>query len=141
MKFVASSPVGAPLAMSTLGAAARSFRAPATPSSTHRPMTGSTTKHGSVTLRSACGRVQLRPPSVDFTMKCVPIVGQGAGRELLPEHVDGAVAVRADRAPGLAEMTRSHVVAGLTCFVDQVEPPLLERATIIGAAPLPVNDA
>jgi len=31
MRLVASAPVGAPLAMSTLGAGARSLRAPATP--------------------------------------------------------------------------------------------------------------
>src|SRR5438067_11135219 len=43
MRFVASVPVGAPLAMSTLGAGARSLRAPATPSITGRPCTGSKT--------------------------------------------------------------------------------------------------
>src|SRR5207302_10092695 len=43
MRFVASAPVGAPLAMSTLGAGARSLRAPATPSITGRPCTGSST--------------------------------------------------------------------------------------------------
>src|SRR6476469_5418933 len=41
IRFVASAPVGAPLAMSTLGAGARSLRAPATPSITGRPWTGS----------------------------------------------------------------------------------------------------
>src|SRR5881275_2629565 len=48
ISFVASAPVGAPLAMSTLGIAARSDRAPAIPSSTHRPDTRSMKKHGSV---------------------------------------------------------------------------------------------
>jgi hypothetical protein len=41
--LVAPCPVGAPLAMSTLGMAARSIRAPAIPSATQRPLTGSTT--------------------------------------------------------------------------------------------------
>src|SRR5919206_435254 len=41
MRSVASAPVGAPLAMSTLGAGARSLRAPAMPSITGRPCTGS----------------------------------------------------------------------------------------------------
>src|SRR5438874_11405692 len=41
MRSVASDPVGAPFAMSTLGAGARSLRAPATPSMTGRPCTGS----------------------------------------------------------------------------------------------------
>src|SRR5919109_976269 len=41
IRSVASAPLGAPLAMSTLGAIARSLRAPATPSITGRPWTGS----------------------------------------------------------------------------------------------------
>jgi hypothetical protein len=41
IRFVASPPVGAPLAMSTDGAGERSLRAPATPSSTQRPIDGS----------------------------------------------------------------------------------------------------
>src|SRR3954471_467987 len=43
MRLVAPAPLGAPLAMSTLGAGARSLRAPATPSITGRPCTGSST--------------------------------------------------------------------------------------------------
>src|ERR1700761_6709978 len=43
MRLVASDPSGAPLAMSTLGAGARSLRAPAMPSITGRPCTGSST--------------------------------------------------------------------------------------------------
>ena len=41
MRLVASAPVGAPLAMSTLGPGARSLRAPAMPSIVGRPRTGS----------------------------------------------------------------------------------------------------
>src|SRR2546421_5900074 len=41
IRFVASAPVGAPLAISTLGAGARSLRAPAIPSIVGRPSTGS----------------------------------------------------------------------------------------------------
>src|SRR5947209_14660929 len=67
IRLVASAPVGAPLAMSTLGAGARSLRAPATPSITGRPCTGSVTP-GCVT-GPATGRAldQLAPPSVDWT--------------------------------------------------------------------------
>jgi hypothetical protein len=46
MRLLASLPLGAPLAMSTLGAGARSLRAPATPSITGRPCTGSRTPGG-----------------------------------------------------------------------------------------------
>src|SRR5439155_25520513 len=42
MRLVASAPVGAPLAISTLGPGARSLRAPAMPSMVGRPSTGST---------------------------------------------------------------------------------------------------
>src|SRR6266576_1125686 len=52
MRFVASEPVGAPFAMSTLGTDARSVRAPVYPSITHRPESGSTKKHGSVFVKS-----------------------------------------------------------------------------------------
>src|SRR3954464_5040913 len=41
MRFDASAPVGAPLAMSTLGAGAKSLRAPAIPSIVGRPRAGS----------------------------------------------------------------------------------------------------
>src|SRR5919197_2239615 len=41
IRLVASDPVGAPLAMSTLGAGAKSLRAPAIPSIVGRPRTGS----------------------------------------------------------------------------------------------------
>src|SRR5918912_2655180 len=44
ISFVAPAPVGAPFAISMLGAAERSVRAPANPSITQRPYTGSTKK-------------------------------------------------------------------------------------------------
>src|SRR2546429_6254561 len=66
IRFVAPLPSGAPLAMSTLGAGARSLRAPATPSITGRPSTGS--KAPGCVTGPATGRArdQLEPPSVDF---------------------------------------------------------------------------
>src|SRR3954467_8069433 len=65
MRFVASAPVGAPFAMSTLGAGARSLRAPARPSIVGRPVFGSVTP-GSVTgPGTGRGRDQLWPPFVD----------------------------------------------------------------------------
>src|SRR5207248_5570789 len=64
--LVASPPVGAPLAMSTLGAGARSLRAPAIPSIVGRPSTGSTIPGWVTGPATGCGRDQLDPPSVDF---------------------------------------------------------------------------
>src|SRR3954468_13369280 len=64
-RLLASPPVGAPLAMSTLGAGARSLRAPAIPSIVGRPRTGSI-RPGWVT-GPATGTIfdQLEPPSLD----------------------------------------------------------------------------
>jgi len=62
--LVASNPVGAPLAMSALGPNARSLRAPATPSITGLPMTGSTTP-GLTAVDSSAGPVKCAPPSVE----------------------------------------------------------------------------
>src|SRR5215471_7817250 len=65
--FVASAPVGAPFAISTLGAGARSLRAPAAPSITG-PTNGSNWP-GCVTGPAAgVAFDQLVPPSVDFDM-------------------------------------------------------------------------
>src|SRR6478609_1593911 len=65
MRLVASAPVGAPLAMSTLGAGARSLRAPATPSMTGRPWTGSFAPGWCTGPTTARGVDQVDPPLVD----------------------------------------------------------------------------
>src|SRR5918911_5115699 len=70
ISFVASRPVGAPFAMSTLGAAERSIRAPAYPSITQRPSIGSTKKHGSTIETTSCSFVQCLPPSNDLNIAC-----------------------------------------------------------------------
>src|SRR4029450_7149798 len=64
---VASAPVGAPLAMSTLGMAARSVRAPALPSPLHRPVPGSLRKQGSVMATTSRGGAQEVPPLSEVT--------------------------------------------------------------------------
>jgi hypothetical protein len=69
MRSVASAPLGAPFEMSTLGAAERSLRASATPSSTQRTITGSTAAQAFHTRWSARGFVHVAPPSKDFTRK------------------------------------------------------------------------
>src|SRR3954463_1591338 len=65
IRFVASAPPGAPFAMSTLGARARSLRAPATPSITGRPRTGSTVPGCVTGPATGVAFDQLLPPSVD----------------------------------------------------------------------------
>src|SRR6185312_11044735 len=65
MRLVASVPVGAPLAMSTLGAGARSLLAPAIPSITGRPCAGSTAPGCVTGPATGTARDQLEPPSVE----------------------------------------------------------------------------
>src|SRR5436190_16212438 len=66
IRLVASVPAGAPFAMSTLGAGARSLRAPATPSITGRPTTGSNMPGCVTGPATGVAFDQLVPPSVDF---------------------------------------------------------------------------
>src|SRR5438270_4073443 len=68
MRFVASAPVGTPLAMSTLGAGARSLRAPAMPSIVGRPRTGSKIPGCVTGPATAWAFDQLLPPSNDRDM-------------------------------------------------------------------------
>src|SRR6266568_6169488 len=65
MRFVASAPVGAPLAMSTLGAGARSLRAPAMPSIVGRPSTGSNAPGWFTGPATGTGEDHEPPPLVD----------------------------------------------------------------------------
>src|SRR5438309_11977255 len=66
MRLVASAPVGAPLAMSTLGAGARSLRAPVMPSISGRPCTGSKIPGWFTGPTTGRGVLQVSPPSLDF---------------------------------------------------------------------------
>src|SRR3954453_1591119 len=74
-RFVASPPVGAPLAMSRLGAGARSLRAPATTSMTALPCTGSKTPGWLTGPTTARGRLHVEPPLSDVDRNsnaCLP---------------------------------------------------------------------
>src|SRR6266849_772334 len=62
---VAPDPSGAPFAMSTLGAGARSLRAPAMPSIVGRPSTGSKTPGWVTGPATGLGLDQLSPPLVE----------------------------------------------------------------------------
>src|SRR5437764_14595558 len=76
IRSVASAPVGAPFAMSTLGAGARSLRAPAIPSITGRPCTGSSVPGWLTGPATARGLDHVWPPFVDFDMSsngCFPL--------------------------------------------------------------------
>src|SRR5438105_9244244 len=66
MRSVASEPLGAPLAMSTLGAGARSLRAPAAPSIVGRPMLGSKTPGWVTGPATGRGLDHVAPPLVEM---------------------------------------------------------------------------
>lgn len=71
MRSLAPAPVGAALAMSTLGAGARSLRAPAIPSISGRPCTGSKMPGWVTGPTTARGVLQVDPPfdEVDISSK------------------------------------------------------------------------
>src|SRR6266516_3001005 len=137
ISFVASAPVGDPFAMLTLGEAARSFRAPAIPSSTQRPMTGSMWKHGSTTSSNGVAFVQLLPPSVDVNMTCWLCVGSengGANRspKMYAVPVESVRTVQPEMPKPLALLLFGSVPAGASCFESQVDPPSPESRTVNG---------
>src|SRR6266851_8191350 len=132
--LVAPAPVGAPLAMSALGANARSLRAPAMPSITGRPRTGSTIP-GSTVVASSAGPVKCAPPSADLY-----IISNDTPPRLPTPNTYRLpwLSVRTVQPSGWLLMPL--LVAGPTCFCVQVLPPSADRATISGTgAALPFS--
>ena len=97
MRSVASAPVGAPLAMSTLGAGARSLRAPAMPSISGRPCTGSNTPGWVTGPATGAGFDHELRPSAE---RDIELEGLAAGRLHRPdaEYVGVSLRIGADRA-------------------------------------------
>src|SRR5690348_8857062 len=130
MRSVAPAPVGAPFAMSTLGAGARSLRAPATPSIT-APTSGSNTPGWVTGPETGVAFDQLVPPSVDFDIsskaswpcdETVPTPNTYAVPSLVVRTVHPSVGFR---WPLFA--------AGVICCWVQVVPPSCETPTNSGA--------
>src|SRR3954469_13177846 len=131
IRFVASAPVGAPLAMSTLGAGARSLRAPAMPSITGRPCAGSSTP-GWVT-GPATGTLldQLEPPSVE---RDISSNAAWPCEETVPTPKTYAVPWLSVRIVHPSVGLRWLLfAAAMICRVVQVSPPSCETATTSGA--------
>ena len=138
IRSVASAPVGAPLAMSTLGAGARSLRAPAIPSMTGRPCTGSTAPGWVTGPATACGFDQVCPPLAEVTIssnescpaeETVPTPNTYATPWLSVRTVQPSIGLR---WPLLA--------AAVTWCTSQVVPPSWETPTFRGAgAALPFS--
>src|SRR5581483_3007502 len=135
MALVAPWPVGAPLAMSTLGAADRSIRAPAKPSITHRPSTGSTKKHGSVMATVSCSLVQCTPPSNDLNIACA---GAGPPKRVRNRYTTpwlSVLIVQPSRNPNFRNELPPPELPGI-CRWTHVVPPSAEDATMIGTGVL-----
>src|SRR4051794_21463762 len=131
MRSVASAPVGAPLAMSTLGPGARSLRAPATPSITGRPCTGSSAPGCWTGPATGRGLDQVLPPlgDVDISSKDCLLSDETVptpNREALP-----SLSVRIVQPSGgflLALLAAEPIWRSV-----HVSPPSVETATCSGA--------
>src|SRR6267378_7057141 len=118
MRFVASVPVGAPFAMSTLGPGARSLRAPARPSIDGRPVLGSVMPGWVTGPTTGSGFDQLTPPSVDRES------ASNASPPLAPMPKRYALPLLSDRTvhPSVGFRLRLFAAAPTCCCV-QVSPP------------------
>src|SRR6187200_626791 len=130
--------------MSTLGAGARSLRAPATPSITGRPSTGSITPGCVTGPATVCGCDQFLPPFDDTDMN---------SKAFLPCEEDVAIpntyalpllSVRTVQ-PSSGLRWLLFAAAPIWCCV-QVSPPSVETATMSGAGAVfpfswPLNEA
>src|SRR4051812_3484749 len=138
IRLVASAPVGAPLAMSTLGAGAGSLRAPATPSMPGRPCPGSSTPGCSTGPDTGCGRDQLDPPSLERDMNSNGCLAPWTNVPTPNTYAVPWLSVRiVQPSSGLRWLLLAAAV--IWCWV-QVSPPSWETATISGAgAALPFS--
>src|SRR6266567_6529343 len=131
MRFVAPVPVGAPFAMSTLGAGARSLRAPAMPSIVGRPSTGSTIPGWVTGPETGAAIDQLDPPSME---RDISSNASWPCDETVPTPNTYAAPLLSVRTVQPSMGLRCELLAAAVswCWV-QVDPPSEETATISGA--------
>ena len=123
--LVAPAPVGAPLAMSAVGNVPS--RLPATPSKTVSPLTGSVRPDGT-NGEMIWGRVNVWPPSNERAWKMTGCLFW------LPSQNTNSVPVLVVRIQQSCRPLFTRLLtAALTCFSVQVEPPSVDRATLIGS--------
>src|SRR3954454_22734321 len=138
IRSVASAPVGAPLAMSTLGAGARSLRAPATPSITGRPCTGSIAPGWFTGPATGCGFDQRAPPSVDCDMNsngCFP-----PGTDVPTPNTYAVPRLSVRMVQPSSGLRWELFAAAVIWRARHVSPPSCETATTSGAgAALPFS--
>src|SRR2546423_13076660 len=144
IRSVASAPVGAPFAMSTLGAGARSLRAPAIPSITGRPSTGSKTPGCVTGPGTGRGFDQLVPPSSEVETNSNASCPDDESVATPNTYARPVLSVRiVQPSSGFRWVL---LAAAVICCVRQVVPPSCDVATISGAGAAfpfswPRNDA
>src|SRR5215212_4313417 len=117
--------------MSALGAGARSLRAPATPSITGRPCTGSTTPGCITGPATGCARDQLAPPSVERDMNSN---GWWPADDSVPTPKTYAVPRLSVRIVQPSSGLRWPLLAAAVIWrVLHVSPPSWDTPTISGA--------
>src|SRR5919201_6931951 len=124
ISFVAPAPVGAPFAMSTLGEADRSSRAPPTPSITHRnPEPSNCTRKHVSTARPMCrGLVHVWPPSKDLIMIWEPWRGIPTANCSANTYTTPWLSVRTvqPERPKPCFVLKGLLLAVVTCLLVQV---------------------
>src|SRR5438445_6282317 len=127
IRSVASAPVGAPLAISTLGAGARSLRAPAMPSMVGRPSPGSK-RPGCVTgPATGTGDDQLDPPLSDVDISSKLDLPSEESVPIPNTYVRPLLSVRIVQPS--SGLRWPLLAAAPTAFSVQVLPPSVETAT------------
>src|SRR3954471_22157173 len=131
IRLEASAPVGAPLAMSTLGAGARSLRAPAMPSIVGRPRAGSNKASWVTGPAPGVPFDQVEPPFVERDMSSN---ASWPCAETVPTPNTYAVPLLSVRTVQPSVGLRWPLfAAALTWCCSQVVPPSCETATCSGA--------
>src|SRR5713226_8564555 len=131
IRLVASVPVGEPFAMSTLGAGARSLRAPAIPSIVGRPSTGSKMPGWVTGPATGVGFDHVVPPLVDVDISSKLL---WPAEETVPMPKTYAVPLLSVRMvqPSSGLRWPLFAAAPIGCSV-QVSPPSVETDTFICA--------
>src|SRR2546423_10641494 len=131
IRFVASPPVGAPFARSTLGGGARSLRAPAIPSIVGRPRTGSTTPGCVTGPATGTALDQFEPPSDERDMSSNACFPSDATVPTPKTYAVPWLSVRTVQPS--AGLFWPLLAAEVSWCCTHVLPPSCETATVSGA--------
>src|SRR4051794_25195854 len=134
ISFVAPAPLGAPLAMSTVGN--EPSRAPATPSFVRSPDSGSRSPVMVKCVTTCAGRSNVLPPLNERTMKIASVLVFGSPPSQNTYNVPllSVLTAQSWRPPSVPLFTD-----GDSCLLRQVSPPSDELLTTIGSGKPPFS--